>query len=74
MGFFVDQSDYKILTFLFLPCAFSAPENSVLQSSRLTRDADVQTLDDSADEEIKEDFTYLAMGQSSFSSIKTLRL
>ncbi|XP_062602116.1 uncharacterized protein LOC134263747 [Saccostrea cucullata] len=41
-----------------------APDNSVLQSSRLTRDADVQTLDSSADEEIKEDFSYLAMDSS----------
>lgn len=43
-------------------CLLSAPDVSSLHSSRLTRDADVQTLDNSADEEIKEDFTYLAMG------------
>lgn len=41
-----------------------APDVSSLHSSRLTRDADVQTLDNSADEEIKEDFTYLAMDSS----------
>jgi hypothetical protein len=35
----------------------------------LTRDADVQTLDNSADEEIKEDFVYLAMGKTEFTFV-----